>query len=69
MPQLQQCQILNPLRQAGDPTSASTETSWIINPLHCSSNSWILSPCEVPRHCWAQTLKRYFFGVLYGTVD
>ena len=33
MPQLQQCQILNPLHWAGDQTGTSTETSQIINPL------------------------------------
>ena len=39
MPLLQQRWILNPPCQAGDPTGAATETSWIINPLHHSGNS------------------------------
>ena len=42
-PQLQQHQILNPLCWAGDQTSASTETSWIINSLCNSGNSHYLS--------------------------
>ena len=38
-PQLQHRWILDPLLWAGDQTSASIETSWIINPLHHSRNS------------------------------
>ena len=37
--QLQQLQILNPLRQAEDQTGISTETSRIINPLCHRGNS------------------------------
>ena len=39
MPQLQQCQILNPLCWAADQTVASTETSQIVNPPRHSGNS------------------------------
>ena len=38
-PQLRPCWNLNPLRQAGDQTSVSTETSWINNPLCHGRNS------------------------------
>ena len=53
VPQLPQVWILNPLHLAGDRTSASTESSQIINPVHHSRNSKFISFWL----CWPATFS------------
>ena len=69
-PQLWQHQILNPLGQAGDPTSKATEMSQIINPLCHSGNSSIFwfyksigfsSPSAISLYVYFSVCLFFFF--------